>query len=242
MSGQPTRAGWAGRAPAEWRGFAQFLRNPVLPDRATLSLAGSARALGPLFALDMLLMAAVLGGIGIATALGLKLPEHMLNELTLTPLLIGFIVIGAPIGEEALFRGWLSGRPGHILAVLALLAGAATLMVASHPLIKAAGLGAGLVIAAGALFGLRGRGALPWFQRHFRWFYYASALLFAGVHLTNFAGTGGPSAGQLPLVLPQLVLGLILGYLRVNRGLMTGAALHMMHNALFAALMLLGAS
>ena len=92
------------------------------------------------------------------------------------------------------------------------------------------------------MFLRRRRDAPRWFQRHFRWFYYASALAFAAMHLTNFAGTGGPSPAQLPLVLPQLMLGLILGYLRVNRGLVAGAALHMLHNALFVGLMLAGAS
>jgi len=249
MSGQPTRAGlspeatnggvWAAAA-SEWRSFARFLRNPVLPDRAHISLKGSSRALPPLFVLDMGLMVVVLGGIALATAAGLKLPEHMLNELALSPMLMGFIVIGAPIAEETLFRGWLSGRPGHILAVLFLLAGGAALVLANAPVLKVAGAAAGVLLAAVALFSLRGRGALGWFQRHFRWFYYASALLFAGMHLTNFAEGGGVSPTFLPLVLPQLVLALILGYLRVNRGLFTGAALHMLHNAVFAALMLAG--
>jgi membrane protease YdiL (CAAX protease family) len=241
MSGQPTRAGWTARLPAEWHGFAAFLRNPVLPDRAEMSLTGSARALGPLFLLDITLMALVLGSIGLAAALGLKLPEHMLNELTLTPALAGFIVVGAPLGEEVLFRGWQSGRPGHILAVLALLAGAAALTLADPPLIKLGGVAGGAALAVAALYLLRERNALGWFQRHFRWFYYGGALLFAGVHLTNF-GAGGFSPTMLPLVLPQFVLGLILGYLRVNRGLLTGAALHTLHNSLFVGAMLAGAS
>ncbi len=250
MSGQPTRAGRSPEATtggllahalAEWRGFAAFLRNPVLPDRAELSLKRSARALPPLFALDMALMAIVLGGIGLATALGLQLPEHVLNELKLSPALIGLIVVGAPLGEEIVFRGWLSGRPGHILAVLALLAGGAALVFGSGSTVKLGGMGGGIVAALAALYFLRGRDALGWFQRHFRWFYYAAALMFAAMHLTNFAA-GGASPALLPLVLPQFVLALILGYLRVNRGLLTGAALHMLHNAVFAGLMLAGAS
>jgi membrane protease YdiL (CAAX protease family) len=241
MSGQPTRAGWHARVPAEWRRFFAFLRRPTLPDHAHLSFGGSARALAPLLALDLLLMAVVLGSIGLAAAMGLKLPEHVLDELKLSPALVGFIVIAAPIGEEALFRGWLSGRTGHILAVIALVAGGAALLLADSSIVKLAGVGLGVAVAAAVPFLLRGRPALPWFQRHFAWFFYASALLFASVHLTNFAGAGA-SAALLPLVVPQFVLALILGYLRVNRGLLTGAAMHMLHNALFAGLMLAGAS
>ncbi len=248
MSGQPTRAGvspptdpsesnsWV---PTEWRRFSAFLRNPVLPDRATLSLGKSVRALVPLFVLDLILMGLVLGGIELATRLGMHMPHHMLEDLQLTPVLIAFMVIGAPLGEETLFRGWLSGRPGHIAAVLALLTGFATFAFGPTEIVKLAGALVALVIAAVALFAFRKRDAFGFFQRHFRWFYIASVLLFAGIHLTNFAGAGF-SPTLLPLVLPQLLLALILGYLRVNRGLLTGAALHMLHNTLFVGLMLAG--
>jgi membrane protease YdiL (CAAX protease family) len=250
MSGQPTRAGLSpdatnrsltARLPEEWRGFARFLRRPELPDRAEVSLRGSLRALPSLFALDMALMALVLGAIGLAAALGVKLPDHLLNEMQVTPALVALIVIGAPIAEEALFRGWLSGRAGHIVSVAAVLAGGAALVFVDNVIAKLAGIAGGIVIALAALYLLRGRPALPWFQRHFRWLYYASALLFASVHLTNF-GSGGMSLAMLPLVLPQFTLALVLGYLRVHRGLPTGAALHMLHNAAFAGVMVAGAS
>lgn len=248
MSGQPTRAGvWPpidpaetrSWVPAEWRRFGAFLRNPVLPDRATLSLGGSVRALVPLFVLDLILMGTVLGGIELATRLGMHMPHHMLEDLQLTPVLIAFMVIGAPLGEETLFRGWLSGRPGHIAAVAALLAGFAAFAFGPTEIVKLAGALTALVIAAVVLFALRKRDAFAFFKRHFRWFYAVSVLLFAGIHLTNFAGAGF-SPSLLPLVLPQLLLALILGYLRVNRGLLTGAALHMLHNTLFVGLMLAG--
>ena len=256
MSGQPTSAGLPPEAavaerhgwmPREWRTFGRFLRHPALPDRASLSVPGSVRSLVPLFALDLLLMALVFAAIGVATSLGFKLPAHMLNELKMTPWLLAFVVIGAPLGEEAIFRGWVSGRPGHIagslLALPALLSlvGAAGLKD-THPEASLALAVFGTIcgaVALGLVFLFRKRDAIGFFQRHFRWFYYASALLFAGIHLTNF-GEGGTALTALPLVLPQLVLGLILGYLRVNRGLLTGAALHIAHNSLFAALMLAG--
>jgi membrane protease YdiL (CAAX protease family) len=255
MSGQPTRGGLppetSGRAargwvPAEWRAFAAFLRRPRLPDRAELSLAGSLRALVPLLALDLLLMALVLAGIGVAIALGFELPEHMLGELKLTPALVAFMLIGAPIGEEIIFRGWLSGRPGHILGsalfVIAaglILAGSALGVAGGSPIGVFGAAVAALVLAVVALFALRKRDAIRWFQRHFGWFFYASTLAFAAIHLTNFGGAGS-SAAMLPLVLPQLLLGLILGYVRVQRGLVTAITLHALHNTLFASLMLLG--
>ncbi len=241
MSGQPTRAGVIPRTIDEWRSFGAFLRRPALPPRANIALGETVRVLPKLFVLDMLLMIAVLGGIGLATALGVKLPDHMLGEMKLSPGLVAAIVVGAPFGEEILFRGWLSGRPGHVVSVLALLAGGVVFAIGGTTVVKAAGLALGLVVAIAALFVWRRRLAMGWFQRHFPWFFYASALLFALVHLTNFAGAGA-SPALVALVLPQFVLALLLGYLRVNRGLMAGVALHMLHNAVFAAVMIAGAT
>lgn len=235
------------RLPSQWRAFARFLRRPTLPDRADLSLKGAAGALGSLLALDLLLMAVVLGAIGIATALGLEMPDHLLDGVKITPALVAFMIVGAPIGEEIIFRGWLSGRPGHILgsvlcavSVGLLVGGAALAAAGAQPgLLLAIGGLVALILAGVLVFVLRKRDAIRWFQRHFRWFYYGSALAFAAMHLTNFAGAG-MSPAQLPMVMPQLVLGLILGYLRIERGLAAGIALHMLHNTLFASLLLLG--
>ena len=77
------------------------------------------------------------------------------------------------------------------------------------------------------------------FRRNFRWFYLGSALAFASVHLVNFSG--GMALFLLPLTLPQLLLGLILGYARVQFGLWSCILLHAAHNALFLGLILAGA-
>ena len=42
----------------------------------------------------------------------------------------------------------------------------------------------------------------------------------------------------LPLVLPQFILGAMLGYLRVHYGLWTAIALHMIHNGLIITIVL----
>jgi hypothetical protein len=81
---------------------------------------------------------------------------------------------------------------------------------------------------------------MPFFRRHFRWFYFLSTLAFASVHLTNF--TEGNALILLPLTLPQLLLGLILGYARVQFGLWADVLLHAAHNSLFVGLLLVGAS
>ena len=126
------------------------------------------RALPPLFALDVLLMALVLGAIGLASSAGFKMPNHLLEGFKLTPLLVAAIVVGAPIAEEALFRGWVSGRPGHVLATLAIVAGLAG-VVAWKALAPRRGRcrrggGAG---DRWRCYAFRKRDAMGWFARHF---------------------------------------------------------------------------
>jgi membrane protease YdiL (CAAX protease family) len=241
MSGQPTRAGSRVPLPATWRQWGAFVRRPSLPDRADLSIPRGLKAIGPLFGLDLLLMAVLLGAVGAAMALGFEMPRHMMNDMKLSAPLLAFFVIGAPIGEEILFRGWLSGRAGHVVGSLLLTAAFGLLMLGARPGEELWSFGAlGLLAAAGVfLFLLRGRPAMPWFQRHFAWFYWASVLLFAVIHLTNFAAAG---PAMLPLVLPQFALAMILGYLRVRHGLWSSVLLHMLHNSVFMALVLAGST
>lgn len=225
-----------------WKRFVAFVRRPELPQRPTGVRLAALPVLGKLFALDLLLMGVLIGIAAGATALGLEMPEHMLDRLKLTPLLIGFILIGAPVGEELLFRGWLSGKPAHVgaLVILGLTALAAGILAgAGLPLVAVVLTGAALVLAAWQLWRSRGRPPMPFFARHFRWFYFASALAFASIHLTNF--TEGNALILLPLTLPQFLLGLILGYARVHFGLWASVLFHAAHNSLFVGLLLAGA-
>ncbi|MFN6935475.1 MAG: type II CAAX prenyl endopeptidase Rce1 family protein [Tsuneonella sp.] len=244
MDGQPTRAGWRARVPASWSTWWAYLRRPALPDRADTGLLAGLKALAPLFVLDIAMMAVLLGSVGIAMSIGFEMPEHLLGETDLTPAMIAFIVVGAPIGEEVLFRGWLSGRPGHLLATpLAILAGLALLSAgaafnvgspSATPVLVAGAVAAMLALVA--LFFFRKRPAVGWFQRNFAWFFWGSAIAFAAVHLSNFAAAG---PGLLPMVLPQFLLALLLGYLRVTHGLWSSVLLHMLHNSLFISVALL---
>lgn len=153
-----------------------------------------------------------------------------------------FLVL-APLLEEALFRGWMSGRR-------------AALRFALHGLVALALLGGGLLIGGGAslLFGLAAVGVVlaglvrwlaardqerdvpAWFTRHFAALVWASTLLFALVHLGNYPPLSYP-AGLL-LVLPQLVGGVLLAYTRTRLGLEAAMLQHAIYNAVFLAVSL----
>jgi membrane protease YdiL (CAAX protease family) len=124
----------AARIPASWRAFGRFLQRPVLPDRASGPGLAGLQAIGKLFPLDLLVMALLIGTLGVLTAFGFELPKHALEGLDIGPWLIVFMLLGAPIGEEIVFRGWLSGRPGHVAALLVLLAGAVVAVLAARSL------------------------------------------------------------------------------------------------------------
>jgi membrane protease YdiL (CAAX protease family) len=230
------------QSPGVWTQFGAFVRHPVLPERASGVRLAALPVLGKLFALDLLLMGVLIGIAAGASALGLEMPEHLLDQLELTTPLILFILVAAPLGEELIFRGWLSGRPGHVGAFVTLLAAAVGVTAGRMlglPLVGLAFLGAGAVVAIYLLWRKRGRPPMPFFARHFRWFYLGSALAFASIHLTNF--TEGNALILLPLTLPQFLLGLILGYTRIQFGLWASVLFHAAHNSLFVGLLLAGA-
>jgi membrane protease YdiL (CAAX protease family) len=217
-----------------WARFFTFVKRPVLPPRSERLSLASLRAVLRLFALDVA-AAGVLLAVGYAVmSIGLEMPKTAISGVQMSPALVALVVFGAPAVEEIVFRSWLSGRPGHLLAWLAACCGlllAATLAASPGTgVLVQAGLAAAAVLAAGAfLFVLRHRDAIGWFAALFPLFYWLSAIGFAAAHLLNFGA--GNLAMLLPLVLPQFVLALILGFARVNYGLWASILLHSLHNA-----------
>ena len=241
MTGQATSPAVARWTPGEWAAFWRFLRRPELPERVTGIRLAAIAATFRLFALDLLLMAVLIGLLGVASAFGFHIPENAIDNLELSPLVLALLVVGAPIAEELVFRSWLSGRAGHVAAAATLVAGVALPIVSgpqAHPVLLLGSLVIAAALAIGLAVWLRKRPAMPFFARHFAWFYFAGALAFAGAHLTNY--TQGMALILLPLVLPQLVAGLIFGFARVTYGLWSDMLLHMMHNALLIGLVVLG--
>ncbi|TCD04783.1 CPBP family intramembrane metalloprotease [Erythrobacteraceae bacterium CFH 75059] len=233
----------ASTLPGEWRQFARFLRRPRVPARARRPDRRSVAATGRLLLLDFALMAALLVIGGTAYLAGAEFPDNALQDLAWTAPVLLLIIVGAPVMEETLFRGWLSGRPGHALALLTLGAGAAALSFVAagggaSPNIAALAIGAGTAaMAAAALWTLRQHDRPAWYARAFPLFFWASALAFASIHIWNY--TGPQNWVVFVLVIPQLIAGTIFGYARVHYGLWSAIALHMLHNGTAVTLALL---
>ncbi len=142
-------------------------------------------------------------------------------------------LLWAPIVEELLFR-YSMRRPGGLwwlvpAAVAALLMGpgwSGALLVAAILLI------CWLPHLVGPSYASR---PLPWryrlaFRRAFPWVFHAASLLFAAVHLYNFQLHNTPWWLLPLLVLPQWLTGLVLGWLRVKRGIGASMLLHGIFN------------
>lgn len=143
-------------------------------------------------------------------------------------------LLWAPIVEELVFRYGLR-RIGQAWWLLPA-AVAAMVMGARWP---------GILLLAGILVvcWLPYMAALPYtrkplswryrlvYRRCFPWVFHLASLLFAAVHLYNFNLHHTPLWLLPLLVLPQWLTGLVLGWLRVKRGIGASMLLHGMFNA-----------
>ncbi len=236
-------------ARAEYNRFLAFAKRPVLPVHDP-DADGAVRATFRMLWLDLAVMATLIAALGAAAAMGFELPDNVNNTLEPGWQTIVLIVVLAPVLEEIAFRSWLTGRPAIIAVVAVLVIG-----LAAVPAIISFGLegsqptmGASIAMMASFALAIVGaplvglallkRPTPNLFRRTFPLFFWASTLAFALVHLLNY--TEGSLAVLLPLVLPQFVLGAMLGYLRVHHGLVPAIALHAFHNGILFSLAMLG--
>ena len=80
---------------------------------------------------------------------------------------------------------------------------------------------------------------VTWCKKNFKTIFWAFTVIFAGIHFTNFNSTVPIFIAPI-LVLPQFVLGIILGYIRVGWGTRYSILFHAIHNGIPISLMLLG--
>ena len=224
----------------ELRDFLAFIRAPAVGPRLMGQGPGDGfwRDWFPALSIKRLLQWALLmwainllffGPIAVMAA-GMGGATHRLN-LDNIPWLTA--LLWAPIAEELVFRYGL--RRLKYVFLLVPLAVAAML---SGP-----GFTGGLFLTAFLVlswvpYGLGwawARRPLPWSWRrryllYFPWSFHLSSLVFSAVHLYNF------NLGQTPwwllplLVLPQWVTGMVLGWLRVRRGIGASILLHAVFN------------
>lgn len=195
-----------------------------------------------LLTVDLLVMAGLVLIAFVVAASGWDIPESELQNLKLDWNTIVLIIAIAPAMEEMAFRSWLSGRPGFVIPVAILAVGLTGLLAVTGSSAIWVGIAIGVSALALSLWAaakLHGHEPWRWFARHFRWFFYATSIAFAAVHLFNFESAG---LAFTPLVIPQLISGAIFGFARINYGLWSAIGLHSVHNGIFIAMALLETS
>jgi hypothetical protein len=69
------------------------------------------------------------------------------------------------------------------------------------------------------------------FEHHFKFFFYFIAIIFAVLHIFNFSGINSVKHILVVfLVIPQFILGVILGYLRITYGFLYAVCFHTIVN------------
>ena len=144
-------------------------------------------------------------------------------------------VVFAPILEELIFRFPLKYRRGAIaLAVLCVIAVLTNILqligLQMYQAMLLSG-GVGLAIVLLLIMKLNQRQKLDSFsKRYYPFFFYMAALFFAFAHIFNYELEFDQLWMGPFLVLPQLILGLMLGYVRVKYGLWASMMAHAMNN------------
>lgn len=222
----------------EWRAFLRFLRSPR---SARLPGAASSRTAR---------MADWTGGWKPSRLLGWASTLWAINVLALGPFVLAVFersgathridvsnlpwlqaILWAPIVEELLFRYCLR-RPARIIWIVPLTA----LVLFNGVVWWASALLASVVLLAIS----QDRTARTPSARGYRWMrryagifpvlFHLVAIGFAAVHLRNFVFDDVAGWMMLVLVAPQWVTGLVLGWVRVTRGVSAGMLLHGVFN------------
>ncbi len=224
---------------------ARFALRPTYVRRSMAMRPGYASALALLLGLNLLLLPLVRVLIEVALGPSGVLPDSAVEDTLGLRQVLEYVVL-APLLEETLFRGWLSGRRASLrfvaygaVALGLLLAG----FLLAPDIRRILTLAAVAAVFAGlvhwSLTRHRDRAVSGWFIRHFRWIVWGSSLVFGLIHLGRFEALAHP-LGVL-VVLPLMLGGMLLAYTRTRLGLRAAMVQHGCYNAVLVGLALSGA-
>lgn len=149
--------------------------------------------------------------------------------------MFGLAVIAAPLLEELIFRFPLKYRRGALMFG-ALFLGGIVLAIGrvsgfeSKPSLIVAGIVALVSYIACMLISKNERHLDRMVNQLFPFLFYACAVLFAVAHIANYELPVDKWIIAPVLILPQFVLGLMLGYARIKYGILAAIFLHAINN------------
>jgi len=217
-----------------WR----FIKRPSLEHLSKEWKENPGQVLFYLLLIDFLLMFPLSAFLGL---IGIEDMDHKIEALSDNPMMLALMAVGlAPVLEEAVFRLPMKYSYVRIGIGLGLALTMVSAIIESEEMIAA--------ITGGVLFSIflfqfineRKGNALneqiaPLWLTYFYIPFWLLTIAFALLHLTNF-GTSFPLYLAPFLVLPQFVLGIILGYVRTGFGFIYAVLFHALHNGILLSL------
>ena len=187
----------------------------------------------------MLLLSGIIMGV-VFQAAGVSMPEPAdeFTEMMNSRNFIFLAAIMAPLVEEVLFRSWL-GRGWGVLVIAPLLLSFAALLGISgaEELAPGVKITAVVIVTVAVIIYLfryvalqKTQGVIETAaQKVFPYAFWGSCIAFGLMHLANYQG--GDMGLLLPLiVLPQFLIGIVLGFVRMRYGLMCAMVFHGSYN------------
>lgn len=226
---------------AATKDFIGFLRNPQFTTESDDSLEFATLTLLYVFIFFLIIVVSS----PLMILVGVNDMQHSIDALMDSVSIWGFIfltVIGAPIIEELIFR-WHLRRPIVLILMIcmAFSAGAAYLFVQDILNLLQVSIIIGFFIALGLLFFYSKvvRIFLDMiYRKHFAIVFYLTVVTFAGVHLTNFSELDNLYVAPI-LILPQAMVALFLGYVRMKKNILWSIYFHAFHNMIPISLFLI---
>ena len=192
-----------------------FLKNPIDEAGPELSVAEKFKTLIYLLIIEIPIMGVLVLLISGLETLGLiDADKHkildMIKSYPVILLLILTVIVG-PLIEELIFRLYLRYKDNYALRFL---------------------------ISIVSLTGVRNKQKAEKFfislwEKRYKFIFYFSAVIFGVIHISNYEFSYAILLLSPILVAPQIILGLIIGYLRIRNGFVLGLLLHSLHNAFF---------
>ena len=203
----------------------RFIINPYIPTRRKASLK---EFIGLLFIYALLSIPLVI--ISSSVAKVLKCTHAEFSKESSLMILYGVFVI--PIIEELICRSWLKWTKRNIYILIATFIFLVGLSFFRHKFQYIYIMLFLLLLVALLTYLLKNTKVEPFINKHFKYFYWSSSIIFGLLHAFNFSGSIWHLIGfSFILGSPQILAGFILGYIRMNNGLRYSILFHILINS-----------
>lgn len=204
------------------KNFISFLKNPTDQKGAELTFLERLKNVLAFIILEMPVLLLLIGIIsGLEKLEWIDTENHSIQEMMKTipiPLFFILAVFIIPLFEELIFRLYLRYQYNSVIQII---------------------LGFASFGGTAARQKTNDKLQTIW-TKYYATVFFISALLFGFIHIFNFEITVNVLLLSPLLVAPQIMMGLITGFLRVKQGFLAGYMMHAIHNAIFIGISILG--